>query len=256
LQYYHLQMFEPVVRALLRRFYRRCDAIVAPAESTAAILRSQRMNGDISIWTRGVDRDQFHPGRRDLEWRRGLGIADHEMVVTFLGRIVMEKGLDMFVGAIQALAERKVAHRVLVIGDGPAGPWFTEQLPQAIFTGQLVGEELARAVASADVLFNPSITEAFGNVTLESMACGLPVVAAVATGATSLVRDGQTGTLVEPGDIAGFADALEAYGRDPELRARHGEAGLAFAGTMDWDSINGAVMRVYQRVIDRRRRAG
>ena len=58
------------MRAILRRFYRRCDAIVAPAESTAAILRAQRMNRDISIWTRGVDRDQFNPERRDMRMAR------------------------------------------------------------------------------------------------------------------------------------------------------------------------------------------
>ena len=73
-----------------------------------------------------------------------------------------------------------------MIGEGPARPWFEERLPEAIFTGQLTGDDLARAVASADVLLNPSITEAFGNVTLEAMASGLPVVAAEATGGTNL----------------------------------------------------------------------
>ena len=254
LQYYHLQNFEPAVRAILRRFYRRCDALIVPAESTAAILRAQRMNSDISIWTRGVDREQFNPERRDPDWRRAHGIADDEMAVAFLGRIVMEKGLDAFAAATGALAERGVPHKVLVIGEGPAKAWFNERLPRAIFTGQLVGAELARALASADVLLNPSITEAFGNVTLEAMACALPVVAAVATGATNLVRDGETGTLVQPLDIDAYADALEAYARDPALRRRHGEAGLAFARTMDWDRINAVVMQVYQRVIDRRQR--
>ena len=116
-----------------------------------------------------------------------------------------------------------------MIGDGPARPWFEQQLPDAIFIGQQTGDDLARALASADVLLNPSITEAFGNVTLEAMACALPVVAAEATGATNLVRDGVTGTLVDGDDIDEFADALEAYARDPELRRRHGEAGLAVA---------------------------
>ncbi len=255
LQYYHLQMFEPAIRAILRRLYSRCDAIVAPAESTAAILRAQRMNDDISLWTRGVDRDQFHPGRRDLDWRRAQGIGDDEMVVAFLGRVVMEKGLDVFIAAIEAARARGVAHRVLVIGEGPASEWFASQLPDtALFTGQLTGDDLARALASADLFFNPSITEAFGNVTLEAMACGLPVLAAVASGATNLVRDGDTGTLVEPSDVDGFADALAAYADDPALRRRHGDAGLAFARTMDWDDINAAVVRVYLRVIARRSR--
>jgi phosphatidylinositol alpha 1,6-mannosyltransferase len=166
----------------------------------------------------------------------------------------MEKGLDVFVAAIRELADRGVRHRVLVIGDGPARSWFQQQLPDAIFTGQLTGDDLARALASTDVLLNPSITEAFGNVTLEAMACALPVIAAEATGATNLVREGETGALVDPCDIEGFADALESYARDPVLRRRHGEAGLAFAQTMDWDSINSAVLQVYQRAITKRER--
>ncbi|MEO6582505.1 MAG: glycosyltransferase family 1 protein [Sphingomicrobium sp.] len=254
LAYYHLEALEPATRAILRRLYRRCDAIVAPAESTAAVLRAQRMNRDISIWTRGVDRDQFHPGRRDMAWRRSLGIEDDALVVTFLGRLVVEKGLDQFADAIDLLAARNVKYRVLVIGEGPARQWFEQRLPKALFIGQQVGDDLARGLASSDALFNPSITEAFGNVTLEAMACGLPVVAAVATGAANLVRDGETGILVDPGDIGGFADGLEAYARDPELRARHGQAGLSFAKTMDWDQINSAVLRTYLRVIEKRAR--
>ena len=122
-------------------------------------------------------------------------------------------------------------HRVLVIGEGPARAWFEEQLPDAIFIGQLTGSDLARALASADVFLNPSITEAFGNVTLEAMACALPVIAAEATGATNLVRRrrlrGRWSTATDPDE---FAEALEAYARDPELRRRHGEAGLASPG--------------------------
>ena len=255
LAYYHLEMLEPLARAILRRLYRRCDAIVAPAESSAAVLRAQRMNKHISIWARGVDREQFHPGRRDMEWRRSLGIANDEMAIAFLGRIVMEKGLDIFSDAIAALDRRGLRYRVLVIGEGPARSWFEAQLPAtSVFVGHQEGADLARALASADVFLNPSITETFGNVTLEAMACALPVVAAVATGATSLVRDGETGLLVEPGDAEAFADALETYARDPGLRDEHGQAGLAFARTMDWDRINSVVLDVYEQVIERRRR--
>jgi glycosyltransferase involved in cell wall biosynthesis len=254
LSYYHLQAFEPDVRSILRRFYRRCEVVMAPAESTAAILRAQRMNRDIAIWTRGVDRDQFNPERRDMGWRRSLGIPNDEMVIAFLGRLVMEKGLDVFAEAILALVDRGIRHRVLVIGDGPARPWFEQQLPDGIFTGQLTGDDLARAVASSDVLLNPSVTEAFGNVTLEAMACSLPVIAAEATGATNLVRNGTTGTLVEGAEPEEFADALEAYATDLELRERHGQAGLAVAKTMDWDTINSAVIRVYIHAIMKRKR--
>ena len=252
--YYGLQFLEPLARNIMRRLYHRCEVVMAPAESTASILRAQRMNRDIAIWARGVDRQQFNPERRDMAWRRALGIPDDEMVVAFLGRLVMEKGLDVFADAIMALIDRGIRHRVVVIGDGPARAWFEQQLPDAIFLGQLTGSDLARALASADVLMNPSVTEAFGNVTLEAMACALPVIAAEATGNNNLVRHRTTGTLVEGAAPEEFADALAAYAADPALRQRHGEAGLAVAQTMDWDSINSAVVRVYMHAIHKRKR--
>ena len=255
LQYYGLSWLEPTFRAILRRFYRRCDAIVAPAESTAAVLYAQRMSRDISIWGRGVDRDQFNPERRSLAWRGAHGVGDDEMLVAFLGRIVMEKGLDVFVEAINAAVKRGVRHRVLVIGEGPARDWFRAALPaDAVFVGQQTGDELAVALASADVFLNPSITEAFGNVTQEAMACGLPVIAASATGATSLVRDGVTGILVDPLEPDHYGEALARYAADPALRHSHGNAGLDFASTRDWDTINADVMKLYTRVIERRAR--
>ena len=254
LSYYHLQALEPLAREVMRRFYHRCEVVLAPAQSTAAILRAQRMNRDIQTWTRGIDRDQFNPEQRDMAWRRSIGIADDEMVIGFLGRIVMEKGLDVFADAIHAFATFGLKHRVLVIGEGPARPWFAEQLPDAIFTGQLTGIDLSRALASSDVFLNPSMTEAFGNVTLEAMACALPVIAADSTGATNLVRYGVTGMLVDGEDPDEFAEALATYARDPDLRRRHGEAGLAVARTMDWDTINSAVIRAYRHAIMKRER--
>src|SRR3982750_3974830 len=136
LAYYYASWAEPAVRNILRRLYHRCEVVMAPAASTAAILRAQRMNRDIAIWSRGIDRDQFNPERRDMAWRRSIGIADDELVIAFLGRVVMEKGLDVFSDAIHAFGTYGLKHRVLVIGEGPARPWFEEQLPDAIFTGK------------------------------------------------------------------------------------------------------------------------
>ncbi|WP_423140697.1 glycosyltransferase family 4 protein [Parablastomonas sp. CN1-191] len=251
-RYYGLGAIEPLVTAGLRRFYRRCDALLAPSESFAQVLRAQRMNYDIAIWSRGVDRTRFNPGRRDLAWRQGLGIGPDEVVVGFLGRLVMEKGLDVFAAAIDELRARDVAHRVLVVGEGPAREWLEDRLPDAVFAGFQAGDDLGRAVASMDVLFNPSTTETFGNVTLEAMACALPVVAAVSTGSTSLVENGISGRLVPPGGTRQFAEALRRYITDPEIRRLHGEAGELRARDFAWDRINGAVVDTYLRLLRRR----
>jgi phosphatidylinositol alpha 1,6-mannosyltransferase len=254
-RYYGLAFLEPVVEAALRRLYRRCDAIFAPSESMAQLLREQRMSFDVGIWSRGVERDIFTPEARDPAWRRGLGIADDEAVIAFVGRLVMEKGLDVFSDAIDQLARRGVRHKVLVIGEGPARDWFERRLPDAIFAGFQKGTDLGRAVASADLLFNPSVTETFGNVTLEAMAAGLPVVAAIATGSRSLVADGVTGRLVPPGAISAFADALQHYCENPEARAAAGAAGRAASEKYGWDKVNQSLVDAYLRII-RQRAAG
>ena len=248
-RYYNMSFAEPLAVAWLRKLYRKCDALVAPSESMAQVLRQQRMNFDIDIWSRGVDRDIFYPARRDLAWRQALGVADDTPVIGFLGRLVMEKGLDVFSDTIDQLNRRNVAHAVVVVGEGPARCWFESRLPNAKFVGFQGGTDLARAVASMDMLFNPSVTETFGNVTLEAMACGLPVVAAKATGSQSLVEDNVSGRLITPGAIVQFAEALRLYCGDPALRAQHGKAGEARSHDYSWDAINQTVADTYLRLI-------
>lgn len=170
----------------------------------------------------------------------------------------MEKGLDVFAETIVQLRKRQVPHKVLVIGDGPARGWFEEALPGGIFAGFKTGEALGSALASGDIFFNPSITETFGNVTLEAMACGLPVVAASATGAASIVAEGETGQLVPPGKdtpetAERFAEAIAPYCTDASLRASHGTAGEKRSLTYSWEAINQVVAKMYIRLIEERR---
>ena len=251
-RYYGLAFLEPVIEGILRRFYRRCYAIVAPSESMAQLLREQRMSYDVGIWTRGIDREIFNPGRRDLGWRRSIGIYDDVPAIGFIGRLVMEKGLDVFSDTIDQLAARQVAHKVLVFGEGPAREWFQNRLPDAIFTGFQQGADLGRAVASMDMLFNPSVTETFGNVTLEAMACGVPTVAARATGSESLLSDRVTGRLIRPGAIGAFADALQDYCLNGDARGQAGAAAQTRAERNGWDQVNQALVDTYLRIIRQR----
>ncbi|USI71742.1 glycosyltransferase family 4 protein [Sphingomonas morindae] len=254
-RYYGFAFLEPMVEAALRRFYRRCDAIFAPSDSMAQLLRDQRMNFDVGIWSRGVERDVFTPEARDLGWRRALGIQDDEVAIGFVGRLVMEKGLDVFADTIDGLARRGVRARALIVGDGPARDWFEKRLPDdAVFAGFQRGADLGRATASMDVMLNPSVTETFGNVTLEAMACGVPVVAADATGSRSLVVPGLTGQLIRPGAVHYFVDAVEHYCRDADARTRAGAAGRAESRAYEWDTVNQAMVDGYLRIIRQRAR--
>ncbi|MEL6737327.1 MAG: glycosyltransferase family 1 protein [Pseudomonadota bacterium] len=256
-RYYNMAFLEPLIIGILRRFYNRCDALVAPSQSMIDELLAMDMHDDIGLWSRGVERSVFASEKRDMNWRRSLGLADDDVAVVFLGRLVMEKGLDVFAETIVQLRKRQVPHKVLVIGDGPARGWFEEALPGGIFAGFKTGEALGAALASGDIFFNPSITETFGNVTLEAMACGLPVVAAGATGAASLVVDGETGQLVPPGKTtqetaSRFAEAIAPYCTDATLRSGHGSAGETRSLEYSWEAINEVVADMYIRLIEDR----
>ena len=244
-RYYGIGFVEPLIQWILTRFYNRVDRVVVPSPSIRALLKQWGVTTPIGIWSRGIDHHRFDPARRDLAWRRSLGIGDDEMAVGFLGRLVKEKGLDVFAEVAKELRRRGVPHKVLVIGKGPAQDWFADQVPEAVFAGFQSGDDLARAVASMDVFFNPSISETFGNVTLEAMAAGVPVVAALATGAIDLVDDGTTGFLVDPTDIAGYADAIARIVGSPATRATMGAAGHAAAAGYRWDVANQAVLDTY-----------
>ena len=242
--YYGLGFVRRSVEQLLRNFYGDLAELFAPTEGVAELLRREGFSRHVSIWSRGVDREIFRPEARDLGWRRQLGLAEDAVVIGFVGRLVLEKGLRVVAATMAELSRRGVDPHLLVVGDGPARARFEADVPEARFTGFLSGRDLGRAFASFDMFLNPSTTETFGNVTLEAMACGVPPIGANALGSSSLIQNGVTGRLVSAGDISVFDDAVQAYVEDGALRRRHGAASYQRSLGYEWNAIN-------DRVIDR-----
>ncbi len=248
-EYYGLGWLRRAAEGILRRFYAGLDEVFVTTETLGRQMCEQGLICGAAVWSRGVDKLRFNPAKRNLDWRRSFGIADDDFVIAFVGRLVLEKGLDTVAAVANELTRRGLPHKLLIVGDGPARQRFAGQVPGAIFTGFLDGDTLPRAYASAELLINPSTTETFGNINLEAMASGIPVVAAAASGNDALVVDGATGRLVPPVDIAAYADAIAAYMASPAARRAAGAAGLARAGSFDWDSINGAVLARYRELV-------
>jgi glycosyltransferase involved in cell wall biosynthesis len=248
LGYYGLAWLRRSAERFLQDFYKGCDQVLAPNAPLMELLRRDGLGEKVSLWSRGVDRVQFSPRRHDMEWRRGLGIGDDEVAVLFLGRLVMEKGLDVFADTLAQLHESGMPVRPLVVGDGPARARLEARLPDGVFTGLLTGDELGRAVASADILLNPSRTEAFGNVTLESMAAGLAVVCPDAPSTHELIEDGRTGLIVDRHEADAYADAIAGLIRDPAARRRLGLAAAEASARYDWSRCSADVLETYRQV--------
>ena len=249
-RYYKLKWLEKYVTAFMRRFYHRCEQIYVPSPCMADELAAQNMSPNIGIWSRGVDHNLFNPARRDTAWRRAQGINEDDIVIAFVGRLVLEKGLGVFADTIDLLAKKGRRVKALIVGDGPEKQRFEARLPEAIFTGHLSGEQLARAYASADIFFNASITETFGNVTLEAMASGLPLVCANATGSRSLTRRGENGFLAASVTSAAFARELEKLISDPELRTAMANTSLRLSADYTWDLVLERLVDQYCGVLE------
>jgi glycosyltransferase involved in cell wall biosynthesis len=252
-KYYGLGFLEPWAINYLRTFYRRCEQLYAPSECMASVLRGQEFNDDIRIWTRRVELTRFNPAKRSDTWRRSVGLNPDDAVIAFVGRLVLEKGLGILRDVAASLAGRGVKVRYLIVGDGPEREMLQAAMPDAVFTGLLTGDALPQAYASADIFFNPSTTETFGNVTLEAMASGLATVCAAATGSRSLVANGKTGLLATPGDVDAFASAIHTLIIDPDMRRAMGHAGRAASARYDWDRVLGDLVAHYRGVLARRR---
>lgn len=237
LRYYGLGWLEPSATGYLRRFYNRCKQIYAPTESMAKVLRAERMSDDIRIWARGVDGNLYNPAKRSADWRASLGIAPDEVVIAFVGRLVLEKGLAVFADTVDAVCARHSKSRVLIVGHGPERECLQRRLPHAVFTGFLQGEDLARAYASSDIFLNPSTTETFGNVTLEALASGIPAVCAKATGSTSLVTHGENGFLSDGGSVEELSGYVGALISNQDMRRAYGFAARRSSQAYDWDHI-------------------
>lgn len=248
LDFYGLSRLEPLLWRYLRWFYRPFAEVFVPSPSMADVLRENGFGNNLTVWGRGIETDRFAPAKRDLAWRRSLGFADDDVVVTWVGRLVLEKGLDVFAAMVETMQRRGLRFKTLVVGDGPERSTFQQRLADAVFTGTLRGDDLPRAYASSDVFVFPSASEAFGNVTLEAMASGLPTVCARAPGASDLVDDGTTGFLVPPGNTGAFADATGRLVQDAALRVQMGKAARERALTYRWDVLLGQMHDRLRRV--------
>ncbi len=249
LKFYGLGRLEPLGKRYLRHFYGKCRQVYPPTESMAAIIQEEGYSERVRIWSRGVDVELFDPGRRSRQWRRSLGIADEEVVVNFTSRLVKEKNTGLLTRIFAALQREGSTFRAMIVGDGPEEGSMKAALPDAVFTGFLHGEALARAYASSDVFLFPSESETFGNVTLEAMASGLPAVCADASGSRSLVIEGVTGFLVGAGNEAGFPARLGALVGSSDLRAHMGKEARARALTFAWDDTLANLLASYRDVV-------
>ena len=249
--HYGIGWLRAPIMAYLRRFHNAAQATMVPTEPLRSELTAAGFR-HVTVVSRGVDTTRFDPSRRDVALRANWGVADDTVVVAYVGRLAREKNLGTLVDAFDAverMAPPGRRARLLLVGEGPEEDALRRRRPDALFAGRRTGGDLARHYASADLFVFPSRTETFGNVTLEAMASGLPVVAFDHAAAAQLIVDGRDGVLVPFGDTARFVDAAGALAFDRQRRERFGAAARQRATQQGWDAITTRFEATLARVV-------
>jgi len=241
--HYGLGLLRRAIVAYLRKFHNKAAVTLVP---TAGIRRELLAHGyeNIEIIGRGVDTQLFHPGRRDASLRAQWGVAENETAVLYVGRLAAEKNLALAFRAFDAMREAHPATRLILVGDGPERASWQAKRPDAIFCGTRIGEALAAHYASADVFLFPSLTETWGNVTIEAMASGLAVVAYDCAAAEEVIRHGENGLKAPPEDEEAFIAQALLLASNSTLQRRLGTAAAARAAQLSWDAIIDSFERV------------
>lgn len=245
--HYGLGLLRRAIVAYLRKFHNKADVTLVPTEGIRRELLASGYE-NLEVIGRGVDTRLFHPGRRDAGLRGEWGVRENETVALYVGRLAAEKNLALVFRAWDAMREADPAVRLVLVGDGPERAGWQAKRPDAIFCGTRVGEALAAHYASADVFLFPSLTETWGNVTIEAMAAGLAVVAYDCAAAEEVIRDGENGLVAPPEDEAAFVARAVSLAGAGALRQRLGRAAAARAAQLSWDAIIDSFERVLLRL--------
>ena len=225
-----------MVMAYLRNFHNRTAVTIVPTAQMRDQLAARGICR-LAIVGRGVDSGFFSPVKRSEDLRQALGVGRKSPLALYVGRLAAEKNLGVMFDAFAAIARHRRDARLVIVGDGPERARLMREYPGHHFTGMLTGETLARHYASADIFLYPSLTETFGNVTLEAMASGLAVVAFDYAAAREHLRHMENGVLVPFGDARNFTEMAAMLARAPvRLRMLRQEARRT-AESLDWDRV-------------------
>lgn len=235
-EHYGVAWLRRPILGYLRRFHNRVHCTMVPTPALRDELGRLGFR-HLQIVSRGVDTRLFEPARRSLALRRQWGAAADDPVVLYVGRLAPEKNLPLLFDAYEAMRAREPRTRLVIVGDGPSRAALERSATPAYFAGIRTGEDLAAHYASADLFLFPSLTETYGNVTVEAMSSGLAVVAFHYAAAAAHIRHERNGIAVPVGSAAEFVRLASALVSDRVRIARLGTQARLTAEQLEWGRI-------------------
>lgn len=242
--YYRLGFARKLVENYLKRLHNRTAITLTPSQDLADRLSGQGYD-NVRLVSRGIDAELFHPSKKDSGLRKLWGISEGQLAVLYVGRIAAEKNIDLAVKTFRKIQESIPDAKMILVGDGPKKNILEKTNPDLIFVGLKKGEDLAKHYASGDLFLFPSMTETFGNVVLEAMASGLPVVAYDYAAAGSYVEHGVSGFLPGFGKEQEFVDMSCFLAGNTVLKRKIGGKARKAAMNCTWEKVTRSLREIY-----------
>jgi len=243
---YKIPIADAVLWQYLKWFYGKCKTVCCPSSASKAQLAQHNID-NVLVYPNGANIDMFNPANRDEAWRHQMDVSD-KIALLYVGRLSKDKNLSILMDAVDILNARGYQQRIklIMVGDGPLKDKLMRQAASNVhFTGYLKGIDLAKAYASSDIFVFPSYIETFGNVALEAMASGLPVIGAKGSGCMDIVQDGYNGILCNHWNPVDFADAIEILIKNSALRNAMAQNARITASQYTWDNIMSRYIYLY-----------
>jgi glycosyltransferase involved in cell wall biosynthesis len=249
-QHYGVGFFKKPIDSYLRKLHNRTQATMVPTRAMVTELQSRGYK-NVTLMSRGVATELFHPDKRSLELRGSWGVDPETLVVVHVGRLAKEKNIPLVISAFHAIQLRVPNVKMVFVGDGPMRKQLELTCPEAIFSGMRKGEELASHYASGDLFLFPSLTETFGNVVPEALASGLAVLSYARAAADELIVDGRNGVLVSDTDELNFVNAAVALASDPAKINMIRQAAPSSVAQVGWDAVHDNFVETLTGVLGR-----
>lgn len=235
-QHYGLGLLQKFVAGYLRKLHNRTDATLVPTQELLETLHQEGYQ-NLQVVARGVETQLFNPVKRSNKLRSQWGVREDQQVVIYVGRISAEKNLPLLLRAFAQMRTLNPDLKLVMVGDGPIRASLQQQHPDCIFAGMRTGEDLAAHYASADIFLFPSMTETYGNVTVEAMASGLAVVAYRYAAAAEHIEHEMNGLVAEYGNEVEFIQQACRLANEPEHVARLRAQSFVTMLKLDWKNI-------------------
>lgn len=234
--HYGVGWLKTPITAYLRKFHNKALRTLVPTASLEQELHALGFR-NLQVVARGVDTALFNPAQRSPALRQQWGARENDLVALYVGRLAPEKNLPLVMRAYAEMRKTQPWMRLVIVGDGPERSRLERENPGLIFAGMRTGGDLAAHYASADVFLFPSMTETYGNVTVEAMASGLAVVAYDYAAAQQHIRHAVNGVLAPFGAADEFVGIAAALAGDAARARLLGERARATTGKLDWSCI-------------------